>query len=374
MPRSPRGLTGTLNRAADQPSLGVEAGRCESHLAPSLNSIGGVGSIDLDLAVGEIEHRVGSWRTRGFDVAPVTWREQGEGWPPSLKTERGNVVRPDSIGVAVRRGEQEGSVVLFDGGWCDLLYWVGGTDAEPVYGHPGYPSGLTVEQFGLVLDDFIGRFGAAALGEAAGPAAAHLVLMPTTAGNLARSACASPRLRASAPLLRASSSAEMPLCLRSGSAPLETRRAGDQVMARILQEGLNRSSYRISAVPSSWRGRAGARWRVLVRAACAGGETDGLVLGENAGERGVRGRPDPTIEDGKHDPVEPATASRDLRFHCSLVRVVAAANRRLPEQRRNKMVSPLVLRTDSVRLGPGCPRWRRKRRAIRLTGSRHPRR
>jgi hypothetical protein len=34
----------------------------------------------------------------------------------------------------------------------------------------------------------------------------------------------------------------------------------------------------------------------------------------------------------------------------------------------------LVLRTDPVSLGPGWPRWRRKRRAIRLWGSRHSRR
>jgi hypothetical protein len=113
----------------------------------------------LDLAVGEIVRRVEGWRTRGFDVGSVTWREQGEGWPPSLKTERDNVVQPDSIGVAVRRGEQEASVVLFDGGWCDSLYWAGGSTDEPIYGHPGHPSGLTVEQFGLVLDDLIDRFG-----------------------------------------------------------------------------------------------------------------------------------------------------------------------------------------------------------------------
>lgn len=127
-------------------------------LSRHVRQTAGAGSIDLDLAVGEIERRVENWRTRGFDVGPVTWHEQAEGWPSSLKTERDNVVRPDSIGVTVRRGEQEGSVVLFGGGWCDFLYWGGRPTDEPIYGHPGYPSGLTVKQFGLVLDDLIDRF------------------------------------------------------------------------------------------------------------------------------------------------------------------------------------------------------------------------
>jgi hypothetical protein len=37
-----------------------------------------------------------------------------------LKTERDAVADPDSIGVEVRLGVQELSVVLFKGGWCDL--------------------------------------------------------------------------------------------------------------------------------------------------------------------------------------------------------------------------------------------------------------
>jgi len=53
-------------------------------------------------------------------VGPVTWRDQGGGWPPSLKIERDAAADPDSIGVEVRLGVQEGSVVLFKGGWCDL--------------------------------------------------------------------------------------------------------------------------------------------------------------------------------------------------------------------------------------------------------------
>ena len=71
--------------------------------------------VDLDVAVREIERRAEGWRAGGFAVGPVTWRDQGGGWPPSLKTERDAVADPDSIGVEVRLGVQEGSVVLFKG-------------------------------------------------------------------------------------------------------------------------------------------------------------------------------------------------------------------------------------------------------------------
>ena len=115
-------------------------------------------TIDLDVAVREIECRAEGWRIEGFEVGPVTWRDQGEGWPPNLKTERDTVVIPDSIGVEVRLGAQGGSVVLFKGGWCDLEYWSGSPSDEPVIEAPGYPEGLTVEEFGSLLDSFINRF------------------------------------------------------------------------------------------------------------------------------------------------------------------------------------------------------------------------
>lgn len=114
--------------------------------------------IDLDVAVREIERRAEGWREAGFAVGPVTWRDQGEGWPASLKTERGAVADPDSIGVKVRRGDQEGSVVLFKGGWWDVEYWSGSTSSEPVMEAPGYPDGLTVQEFGRLLDSFTDRF------------------------------------------------------------------------------------------------------------------------------------------------------------------------------------------------------------------------
>lgn len=114
--------------------------------------------VDLDLAASEIERRAASWRRSGISVGDVTWREQGEEWPPTLKCDRSQVVDADSIGVQLRKGQQEGEVVLFKGGWCDFAYWSGELDDEPTQDAPGYPDTLTVESFGSVLDRLASLF------------------------------------------------------------------------------------------------------------------------------------------------------------------------------------------------------------------------
>ncbi len=114
--------------------------------------------VDLDLAVSEIKRRAASWRLSGISVGDVTWREQGEGWPPTLKSDRSQVVDADSIGVQLRKDQQVGEVVLFKGGWCDVAYWSGEQDSEPMQDTPGYPGTLTVESFGGVLDRLAAQF------------------------------------------------------------------------------------------------------------------------------------------------------------------------------------------------------------------------
>jgi hypothetical protein len=90
---------------------------------------GGVADVvDLDVAVGEVERRAAAWRRSGITVGAVTWRETSEGWPQPFKTERSQVNSADSIGISLRKGEQEGAVVLFDGGWCDFFYCDGHAD------------------------------------------------------------------------------------------------------------------------------------------------------------------------------------------------------------------------------------------------------
>jgi hypothetical protein len=116
--------------------------------------------VDLDRAVVEVVKRATSWRAAGLTVGDVTWRAQGEGWPPKLKTDRTAVRDPDSIGVRCTKGDQEGEVVLFKGGWADFEYWSGTAGAVPVLDAPGtdgHP--LTVETSGHVLDRLFELFG-----------------------------------------------------------------------------------------------------------------------------------------------------------------------------------------------------------------------
>lgn len=114
--------------------------------------------VDLDIAVAEIERRKPTWLQQGFLVEPVTWRDEAEGWPPPFKTIRSEVKDADSIGVTIRKGEQEGHVVLFKGGWCDEEYWSGRVEDDVITEMPGYPDEMTVEQFGALLDRFVARF------------------------------------------------------------------------------------------------------------------------------------------------------------------------------------------------------------------------
>lgn len=112
--------------------------------------------IDLDLAAVEILRRESGWRSVGLEVGAITWRDWGDGWPAALKSELTTAKDVDSIGISVRRGNSEGSLVLFKGGWADLEFWDGAND--PVLSAPGWPDGLSVEDFGELLDRFAALF------------------------------------------------------------------------------------------------------------------------------------------------------------------------------------------------------------------------
>ena len=112
--------------------------------------------IDLDDAAQEIEARRERWRGAGITVGETTWRDEADGWPWALNTSRASVTKPDSVGVALSKGKQQGSVVLFRGGWADLLYW-NGEEGDVVDEAPGWDDWLTISRYGDLLDRF-GRF------------------------------------------------------------------------------------------------------------------------------------------------------------------------------------------------------------------------
>jgi hypothetical protein len=111
--------------------------------------------IDLDAAAREIARRIDRWRASGMTIDDVTWRDQADGWPPPFKTDRNEVRDPDSIGIRCSKGEQEGSLVLFKGGWCDLDFWSG---SAAIVEAPGHDDSLTVDSYGRLLDRFFALF------------------------------------------------------------------------------------------------------------------------------------------------------------------------------------------------------------------------
>ena len=76
----------------------------------------------------------------------------------TLSSERSSVTMPYSIGVRCTKGSQEGSLVLFRGGWADLEYWAGG-DADVVVEAPGWENWLSIASFAALLDRFFNMFG-----------------------------------------------------------------------------------------------------------------------------------------------------------------------------------------------------------------------
>ncbi|WP_149203314.1 hypothetical protein [Actinotalea subterranea] len=115
--------------------------------------------IDLDLAAGQIEARGADWEARGLRVGPITWRDQARTWPHQVVAGRARAAEPDSVGVKVICGDEEGELVLYAGGWADVLYWGGQGSSDVVDEMVGdYDSPLTQDGFAGVLDDFGARF------------------------------------------------------------------------------------------------------------------------------------------------------------------------------------------------------------------------
>ena len=114
--------------------------------------------IDLDAAARAIARRADSWRERGLTLGAVTWRDAADGWPWTLKTDRAAVRDADSVGISCTRGEQEGRLVLFKGGWADLEFWSGDVADEPLTDMVGFNDWLSIESYEALLDRFVGLF------------------------------------------------------------------------------------------------------------------------------------------------------------------------------------------------------------------------
>jgi len=109
--------------------------------------------IDLDAAADELRRRTDSWRARGLVVGPLTWAD-GQTTVNPVTTDRSAVQGTYSAGVKARRGEAEAELVLYFGGWCDLLFWSDSPADAPIDDVPGWDDWLDLRGFGRVLDRF----------------------------------------------------------------------------------------------------------------------------------------------------------------------------------------------------------------------------
>jgi hypothetical protein len=109
--------------------------------------------IDLDAAAREIDARRERWTRAGLSVGPLTWRDEAEEWPQTLKTDRAVVVDPDSIGVVIDRDTwRPGEIILFRGGWADVT--LVDETGEVVVEYAPVPN---IAAFGAVLDRWVNR-------------------------------------------------------------------------------------------------------------------------------------------------------------------------------------------------------------------------
>lgn len=119
--------------------------------------------IDLDAAADVAREKLAAWAKPGAVIGELTWRDASRGWPWVILTDRSAVVDPDSVGFTVDFGQRAGDLVLFRGGWCDLLFRDAETMTIPFADAPGAPPGeppLDLTAYGAVVDRFLELFSA----------------------------------------------------------------------------------------------------------------------------------------------------------------------------------------------------------------------
>ena len=114
--------------------------------------------VDLDQVAGLISRHALAWKQSGLVVGALTWRDEAAPWPTPLREDRDQVVEPDSVGVMVRKHQQEGRLVVFLGGWADLEYWGGGPSDRPVIEASGWDDWMDLPGIERLLRRFAGLF------------------------------------------------------------------------------------------------------------------------------------------------------------------------------------------------------------------------
>ena len=90
-------------------------------------------------------------------VGPLTWAD-GQTTVNDITTNPDDVRGDYSVGVRVRYGAQEGELVVYAGGWCDLHYWAGDGGGDVLSEAPGADAPLDAGALDSVLERFEGLF------------------------------------------------------------------------------------------------------------------------------------------------------------------------------------------------------------------------
>lgn len=59
-------------------------------------------------------------------VGPITWRDELAPWPQPITSDRSSVGYPESLGLSLRRGDDEAEFIAWTGGWADQAIFVAG--------------------------------------------------------------------------------------------------------------------------------------------------------------------------------------------------------------------------------------------------------
>lgn len=86
--------------------------------------------VDLDELAVRLERMRSEWE-RVANVGPLTWRDERSAWPQPIVSDRSVVQVPESLGVALRRDEDEAEFCVWTGGWADELVMDG--EHVPLY-------------------------------------------------------------------------------------------------------------------------------------------------------------------------------------------------------------------------------------------------
>ena len=112
--------------------------------------------IDLDSAAVVLREELE--RRPDLGAVSLTWKGFEAAFDEPFKTERGEVIDPYSVGIQLRRGHEEGRLVLYVGGWADMEYWSGAPADEAVDQAPGWEDWLDLGQFRALVHDFLQFF------------------------------------------------------------------------------------------------------------------------------------------------------------------------------------------------------------------------